>query len=274
MIGSEAIASAIRIESFLSLAGDALTAEEEKDFPSTLHPPTDEIWLANRRDSGDDLEQAIQDTDGCLINIPKSSYYYSESAAAPSTTSSSTTGQPEESSSVEPAPVLTDVQLSLKRGELVIIAGPVGAGKSSLLSVILGEMKQCAGQEQGQGQKNGQGIIPFSSSSSRHQQQHGRQEEEEIKGEEGKREGEKEGGASSSGSGLPRIAYCAQRPWILASSVKSNISIAGKYVCTCRRELMHSPLPSPAHSQTSTLHLIKLRCEVSNESMRPISLSL
>lgn len=270
MIGSEAIASAIRIESFLSLAGDALTAEEEreeeKDFPSTLHPPTDEIWPANRRDSSDDLEQAAQDTDGCLINIPKSSYYYSESAAAPSTTSSSTTRQPEESSSVEPAPVLTDIHLSLKRGELVIIAGPVGAGKSSLLSVILGEMKQCAGQEQGQGLKNGQGIKPFSSSSSRHQQQqqHGRQEEEEGKGEEGKREGEKEGCAPSSGSGLPRIAYCAQRPWILASSVKSNISIAGKYVCTCRRELMHSPLPSPAHSQTRTLHLIKLRCEVCN----------
>jgi ABC-type multidrug transport system fused ATPase/permease subunit len=40
---------------------------------------------------------------------------------------------------------LTDVNLRLKRGELVAIVGPVGAGKSTLLSAFLGELHKEAG---------------------------------------------------------------------------------------------------------------------------------
>jgi ABC-type transport system involved in cytochrome bd biosynthesis fused ATPase/permease subunit len=80
--------------------------------------------------------------------------------------------------------VLNDVQLSVKRGELLVVVGSVGAGKSSLLSAILGELGRCDG-----GEANERAIhIPNDC----------------------------------------RLAYCSQRPWILATSVRSNITLAGK----------------------------------------------
>ena len=41
--------------------------------------------------------------------------------------------------------LLKDVNLEVPRGRLYAIVGPVGSGKSSLLSGLLGEMKQVAG---------------------------------------------------------------------------------------------------------------------------------
>lgn len=41
--------------------------------------------------------------------------------------------------------LLKDVNLEIPRGRLCAIVGPVGSGKSSLLSGLLGEMKQLAG---------------------------------------------------------------------------------------------------------------------------------
>ena len=38
------------------------------------------------------------------------------------------------------------IDLSVKRGELVAVVGPVGAGKSSLISALLGEMDKLNGQ--------------------------------------------------------------------------------------------------------------------------------
>lgn len=38
------------------------------------------------------------------------------------------------------APVLHDISLEVPQGRLVIVVGPVGSGKSSLLSAVLGEM--------------------------------------------------------------------------------------------------------------------------------------
>ena len=38
------------------------------------------------------------------------------------------------------------IDLSVKGGELVAIVGPVGAGKSSLISALLGEMDKLNGQ--------------------------------------------------------------------------------------------------------------------------------
>ncbi|XP_056895808.1 ATP-binding cassette sub-family C member 4-like isoform X2 [Takifugu flavidus] len=43
------------------------------------------------------------------------------------------------------APTLQNVSLSVKSEQLVAVIGPVGAGKSSLLSAILGELSQAAG---------------------------------------------------------------------------------------------------------------------------------
>jgi ABC-type glutathione transport system ATPase component len=159
-----------------------------------------------------------------LITIPRSSYYYTESGPAPAPRS----GQPLHCQDI--VPILKDVELSLKRGELILIAGPVGAGKSSLLSVILGEMRRCervpppnatvastglpapknAPPSPGNQSKNSSSSVcyrsicePMSSSSS-----------------------------SSSSQSTKRVAYCAQRPWILAASVRSNIIVAGKALQT------------------------------------------
>lgn len=42
-------------------------------------------------------------------------------------------------------PTLSNLNLIVKTGELVAVVGKVGAGKSSLLNAILGEMKQLGG---------------------------------------------------------------------------------------------------------------------------------
>ncbi|KAG2961765.1 ABC transporter C family member 11, partial [Phytophthora cactorum] len=43
-------------------------------------------------------------------------------------------------------PVLTDVNLIVKKGDLVVVRGPVGSGKSSLCSTLLGEMEKMDGK--------------------------------------------------------------------------------------------------------------------------------
>lgn len=43
-------------------------------------------------------------------------------------------------------PILQDINLTLKKGELVAVVGVVGSAKSSLLSAILGEMTRSSGK--------------------------------------------------------------------------------------------------------------------------------
>lgn len=80
-------------------------------------------------------------------------------------------------------PTLRGVNIDVKPGELVIVVGKVGCGKSSYLNAVLGEMTVLEG-----------GEGPFS---------------RKI-------------------NPSTRIAYCAQRPWILASSVRENIVLASE----------------------------------------------
>ncbi|GAA5856368.1 hypothetical protein JCM8547_008708 [Rhodosporidiobolus lusitaniae] len=47
---------------------------------------------------------------------------------------------------VQPLNTLEDITLSVKKGDLIAVVGRVGAGKSSLLSAILGEMNKVDGQ--------------------------------------------------------------------------------------------------------------------------------
>ncbi|EEC13294.1 multidrug resistance protein, putative [Ixodes scapularis] len=47
--------------------------------------------------------------------------------------------------SKERAPALRNINLSIKRGQLIAIVGPVGSGKSSLLSALLGNLRVCSG---------------------------------------------------------------------------------------------------------------------------------
>lgn len=48
--------------------------------------------------------------------------------------------------SSQPEPTLVNINLSVKKGELVAVVGRVGSGKSSLLSAILGEMTRLSGK--------------------------------------------------------------------------------------------------------------------------------
>lgn len=45
----------------------------------------------------------------------------------------------------EATPVLRNINFKVKRGSLIAVVGPVGSGKSSLLSAILGEMYKQSG---------------------------------------------------------------------------------------------------------------------------------
>lgn len=45
----------------------------------------------------------------------------------------------------EPTPVLSDISLTVRRGELVVVVGEVGAGKSSMLQALLGELRTLSG---------------------------------------------------------------------------------------------------------------------------------
>ena len=47
---------------------------------------------------------------------------------------------------LEYIPCLFDIDLRVRRGDLVGIAGAVGSGKSSLMSAILGEMRRLTGE--------------------------------------------------------------------------------------------------------------------------------
>jgi ATP-binding cassette subfamily C (CFTR/MRP) protein 1 len=49
------------------------------------------------------------------------------------------------------APVLHDLQLQVTSGQLVMVVGPVGSGKSSLLAAVLGEMVATAAAAAGGG---------------------------------------------------------------------------------------------------------------------------
>ena len=40
-------------------------------------------------------------------------------------------------------PFLKDIDLTLRKGELTVVVGPVGSGKSALISALLGEMHGC-----------------------------------------------------------------------------------------------------------------------------------
>jgi ABC-type Mn2+/Zn2+ transport system ATPase subunit len=45
----------------------------------------------------------------------------------------------------EESPILNNINLKVEPGSLVAVVGPVGSGKSSLLSAILGEMYKLSG---------------------------------------------------------------------------------------------------------------------------------
>lgn len=272
LLGSEAVASAMRIEAFLSLAESSEKSEstsaadgsglediygdkkrEESHYVRRESPtpgedskvnltPEQELDLQCGFKHEVNVTYAPVDKElGLLITIPRSSYYYTESAPVPAPRSD----QPLHCQDI--TPILKDVELSLKRGELILIAGPVGSGKSSLLSVILGEMRRCeripppsaivtpngAPATQNPPQLDKQSLGSNTSACYRSTQ-------------------EPMSSLSSSSQSSKRVAYCAQRPWILAASVRSNIIVAGKALQTSYcLDLIESGSIIMQHSSTS-----------------------
>ncbi|KAI9329924.1 P-loop containing nucleoside triphosphate hydrolase protein [Zopfochytrium polystomum] len=95
-------------------------------------------------------------------------------------------------SSTELEPFFRNLSLTIPAGKLTCIVGPVGAGKSSLLSAIIGEMTVVAPTNSSAGSLSGSAVPPVSPVT--------------IKG---------------------RIAYAPQQPWILTETVDGNISFSG-----------------------------------------------
>ena len=85
--------------------------------------------------------------------------------------------------------VLSDLTLTVKPGELVVVVGAVGCSKSSLLMAILGELNVTKGSVK-------------------------------VVAEQGEEEGK--GNANANVSVSPSFAYCAQEPWIMSSTLKAN----------------------------------------------------
>ncbi|KAK9321897.1 hypothetical protein V1517DRAFT_325221 [Lipomyces orientalis] len=89
---------------------------------------------------------------------------------------------------------LQDVDITFEPGKLSVIVGPTGAGKSSLLMALLGEMNILKGKV----------FLPGSSLL--------------------------EQPAQNNSTGLiESVAYCAQQPWLLNDTIRENILFGNKY---------------------------------------------
>lgn len=53
---------------------------------------------------------------------------------------------PDDENAEKPKAFIHDINMSVKKGSLTAIVGPVGCGKSSLFSAILGEMERVSGK--------------------------------------------------------------------------------------------------------------------------------
>jgi ABC-type multidrug transport system fused ATPase/permease subunit len=241
---SESVASCRRIEAFLEL--DVETATAKKDLVGGKGPVSATIF-AEKDASGGDVElvagKKLVSTPALPLSVPPPSTVAAVAAfvANPTTpttvssnrnsnSSSRSNGDSNSGASGEVVlrisnasycyngdsanPVLRDINFAVRRGQLLVVVGAVGSGKSSLLLAALGEMKpmasplpvsvsvpaSAAASADGADQVTGVGAV-----------------EGAVGGAAGER-------CLAPGS---RIAYCAQRPWILAASVKSNIALAG-----------------------------------------------
>ncbi|KAK6362145.1 hypothetical protein TWF730_005842 [Orbilia blumenaviensis] len=88
---------------------------------------------------------------------------------------------------------LVNLNLEFVPGELNVIAGPTGSGKTSLLMALLGEMTNVGGSVHLPGYHCREDLYPD------------------------------ENGHTES------VAYCAQQPWLVNDTIKNNIIFAGKY---------------------------------------------
>lgn len=183
--GSEALASCQRIEEFFAACGEDCGAASTDAVPAVPSSATSSTVL--ERIGGLALTVAPLDAitqASPLLQLRKSSFFYGDDSSKPT---------------------LRDIEFGLRQGELVMVVGRVGAGKSSLLAATLGEMSAVAAPEQ-------------TNSESKDSTYESRGPLASVSG---------VGGVRMVQPDL-RFSFCAQRPWILAGSVRSNIVIAGR----------------------------------------------
>lgn len=106
------------------------------------------------------IEQLEHSNPNCIVEVKDGSFYYG-------------------SDETEDDPTISGINFSLNKGEILCVVGPVGSGKSTLISSILNEL-----------------TMKKTKTSSNYLKK----------------------GAS--------VAYCAQKPWIIAATVRSNICIS------------------------------------------------
>jgi ABC-type multidrug transport system fused ATPase/permease subunit len=159
-VGLKRIQDFLSAESMQSNAAGALPSA-----PSAAMPPNSSSGSGLRHASGTSSTHGVADTNMLTEGSSgvtdgkdsfKSPVQHVLTAAAAGKGVDGTAGRPTAISISngtfvwgDEAPVLKDVTLRIPSGALVMVVGPVGSGKSSLLSALLGEMKAAPGSGAG-----------------------------------------------------------------------------------------------------------------------------
>eukprot|EP01113_Clastostelium_recurvatum_P036804 TRINITY_DN5307_c0_g1_i12.p1 TRINITY_DN5307_c0_g1~~TRINITY_DN5307_c0_g1_i12.p1 ORF type:complete len:1467 (+),score=254.63 TRINITY_DN5307_c0_g1_i12:503-4903(+) len=149
-------------------------------------------------------ENASKDLPPPSSSSSSSSSHTSSSSSSHTSSSSSNDNSNDNNDGV--VITLHDINFSAREGELVIVVGPVGSGKSSLLSALLGELKCISSSS-----SSSSSLLSSSSSSITTNN---------------------EFNSSSSSSFIrdgKRLAYVAQTPWIINATLKDNILMGAPY---------------------------------------------
>ncbi len=226
--------------------------------PSAHSDSAVEVEEEKQRATGDDT--ATLELTPLEAATAPASLHASAASAATTATATATAIASTQLASRSLNPTLRDVTLRIRSGQLVLIVGAVGSGKSSLLSALLGEMQLVAGPASGE---EGVGVVQcphaallehclFSPSSST-------------------------SAASSippiplpssasspAPASWPAVSYTAQIPWMLNETIRNNIVFghsfdAARYaqavrVCALQRDL--DALPFADQTEIGRLHLV------------------
>jgi ATP-binding cassette, subfamily C (CFTR/MRP), member 4 len=192
-LGSESIASCYRLEKFLGLEkakgkntsdADAKVDAAEEEVVPLMPSGSGDIELTEAKHNN--VDEKKKNNNDTIISVKNMSFCYG-SGGVDNTTTSTT----------PPPSVLSNISIDILRNELVIVVGPVGAGKSSFLAALLGELNQIS--EDG----TVRATPCFFKSNG-------------------------DNSTDIDMNNRPRIAYCPQIPWIFSASVKENVVVSSE----------------------------------------------
>ena len=203
-LGSEAIASCRRLEGFLNRKTPQMMEQdilEAKSVNASAGVGGD-IELTTPSSAEKDLDPAFKKSSEALngssdVVVSEQSALLGNESAANASSVASHVDSPDMLFCMHHAKfcygtnttkfALANITLEMKKNELLIVVGPVGAGKTSFLAALLGEMNMVGGD----------GTI--------------RQADNFFCGLKER----------------PRVAYAQQIPWIFSASVKQNVTFSG-----------------------------------------------